>query len=91
MILSGLEKLGSEAVVALVFMGLVFQLPVVGFLLWFIQRQSSANSDLSKEISGRLFDVLSQNSQAIDNFGDHLRAVLSTLDRLVVLLNKRRS
>lgn len=89
MISGVVSKLGVDAVVVLVFLAMVFQLPFLGFALWFIERQRSSESDLNRQINGQFFDALQQNRDALTAFSGRLENVLGVLEKILVAVSKR--
>lgn len=94
---SAISKLGAENTVALIVIGLVFQAPILGFLLWFVERQRRSEAELNRQINQIWRDVLMENKEAmtqvagrLDAFGARVEALLATLERVLVALNRRK-
>lgn len=91
-----LSKLGAENVIALVVLVLIFQVPVLGFQFWFIERQRRSEAELNRQLAGIWQQVLSENKDVmsqvvgrLDSFGDRVGALLATLEKVLVALNRR--
>lgn len=91
-----LSKLGAENVIALVVLVLVFQVPVLGFQFWFIERQRRSEAELNRQMNGIWQQVLSENKEVmiqvggrLDSFGERVGSLLATLERVLVALNRR--
>lgn len=85
-----------ENTVLLVLVGLVFQLPILGFLFWFVERQRRSEAELNRQINQIWRDVLMENKEAMtqvagrmDAFGGRVEALLATLERVLVALNRK--
>lgn len=92
------SKLGVENTVMLVLVGLVFQLPILGFLFWFVERQRRSEAELNRQINQIWRDVLLENKEAMTqvagklaSFEERVGTLLATLERVLTALNARRS
>ncbi len=82
----------------LVLVGLVFQLPILGFLFWFVERQRRSEAELNRQINQIWRDVLLENKEAMTqvagklaSFEERVGTLLATLERVLTALNARRS